>query len=198
MHKTRGLGKGQADPEWSWWYGGMFMNKFRVWGLSAALVAGLGGQAVAADPYMQPDQTTLMQKLFAPRPPKPVGPTAPPAPITITAPLTSEVLAKAVQAEELAYLRRVAVCEGLRRVADEKGDMKLSRQADELERQADAIYKARISALGVPSVRAPLTESTRFINLDEPSSAQVAANRLTAPVSPTPISTAEVIHEVKP
>jgi hypothetical protein len=176
----------------------MSMNKFRVWGLSAALAAGLGGQAVAADPNMQPDQTTLIQKLFAPRPPKPVGPAVQPTPLTITAPLTPEVLAKAVQAEEIAYLRRVRVCAELRRVADEKGDLTLSRQADELERKADAIYKDRIAALGVPTLRAPLSESTRLIRLEDPPPPQAAANRLIAPVSPVPSESTAEIHEVKP
>jgi hypothetical protein len=140
-----------------------------------------------------------MQKLFAPRPPKPAGPTVPPAPITINAPIAPEVLAKAVQAEEIAYMRRVDICNELRRVADEKGNATLSRQADELERQADAIFKARIAALGLPSVRSTASESTRFVSLDEPASPQVAANRLTTPAAPTPSgTTAQVIHEVKP
>jgi hypothetical protein len=175
------------------------MKQFRVWGLSAALAAGLGSQAVAADPNMQPDQTTLIQKLFAPRPPKPTGPTVPPAPLTITAPLSPEVLAKAVQAEEIAYLRRVGVCDELRRVAFEKGDSALSRQADELERKADIIFKARIAALGVPASRPSLSDSIRITRLEEPLPPQAAASRLTAPVSPVPVqSTAEVVREVKP
>jgi hypothetical protein len=194
-----GPGKGNAGSERTW-SGGMSMNRFRVWGLSAALAAGVGGLAVAADPNMQPGQTTLvqsMQNLFTPRPPKPLGPSAQTAPVTVTAPLTRAVLTQAIQAETDAYSRRVGVCLELRRVAEEKGDPTLSRQADELERQAGAVYNARVAALGLPKVKAPASESTRLMPLEEPSTPQVAANRLIAPVAPVPAETTAEIHEVK-
>jgi hypothetical protein len=177
------------------------MNRFRVWGLSAALAAGVGGLAVAADPNMQPGQTTLvqsMQNLFTPRPPKPLGPSAQTTPLTVTAPLTRAVLTQACQAETDAYLRRISVCDELRRVADEKGDPALNRQADELQRQAEALYNARTAALGLPTVKAPVSESTRVMRLEEPSTPQVAANRLIAPVAPVPAETTAEVREVKP
>jgi hypothetical protein len=177
------------------------MNRLRVWGLSAALVAGAGGLAIAGDPNMGPDQTTLVQKIsnmFAPKPSKPLGPSGQASPPTITAPLTHEVLAKCLQAEDMALLRRLDVCDALRRVADEKGDPALNRQADEFERQARSVYDARVTALGVPKYKRPVPESTNVVALEEPAPPKVAANRLTAPASPTPVETTAEIREVKP
>ena len=175
------------------------MNRFRVWGLSAVLVAGLRVPVSAADPDATPEQTTLMKKLFGPRPPKPAGPTArsgsvtPQRPPTVTAPLAPEVLADALRAEQDAYLRRVSVCTELRRVAGERGDEPLARQADELERQSAALYNARVAALGVTRVKSPLPES-----MSPDTVARASANRLTAPAAPVPNTTTAQVREVKP
>jgi hypothetical protein len=172
------------------------MNRFWVWGLSAFVATGVGGLALAGDPNMQPGQTTLVQSvqnMFAPKPPKPLGPTTP---LTITAPLTPAVLTKCLHAEQDAYWRRISVCDALRSVADEKGDPTLSRQADDLEQQAKALYNARVAALGIPKAKASLPETTIAVRLEEPATPQVAANRLIAPTPPS-ASTAET-REVKP
>jgi hypothetical protein len=50
----------------------------------------------------------------------------------------------------------------------------------------------------LPTVKAPASESTRVIRLEEPSTPQVAANRLIAPVAPVPAETTAEIREVKP
>lgn len=172
---------------------GKVMLRLRLWGLSAAIAAGLGGAVVAADPYMTPDQTTLVQKLFGPKPPK--SSTA--APTTIIAPLTSEALSKAVQAESDALLRRVSVCDILRRIADEQGNTALYRKADELEREATTIYNARVTALGVPKLKTPLPDpaATRLPQTAEP---RVAANRLLPPTDPIPSNSTAEVREVKP
>ena len=174
------------------------MVRLRVWSLSAVLVAG-GGAVTAAEPPARPlEQTTLMNKLFGPKKPKPA---APAAPVTITAPLAPEVKADALRAEQDAYLRRVSICTELRRVALERGDDALARQADELERQAASLYNARVAGLGVSRVKSPLPETSPYVSTEGgPTDAQIAkakAQRLMAPSVPVPGATAQV-REVAP
>jgi hypothetical protein len=98
----------------------------------------------------------------------------------------------------------VSVCTELRRIAIEKGDSLLERQADELERQAAALYNARATSLGVPRTKAPLPEAAPknngFVTFDDPPiSATAKARKLEAPAAPVPGSTtAQVVREVKP
>src|SRR6478736_1605776 len=116
------------------------MNRFRAWGLSAALAAG-----PPADPPRPPARGTVFGKLFGPKSPSaPKGvPAVPPAP---PAPLPPELLADALRAEQEAWSRRVAVCTELRRIGEESQNDLLIRQADELERQATAVYNQRVAA----------------------------------------------------
>jgi hypothetical protein len=181
------------------------MNRFRVFGLSAALAISGGSPALAADP---PENSTLMKKLFGPPAPKPVGPTVktgtPQRPVTIAGPLPAEQLTEALRAEQDAYLRRVSVCTELRRIAVERGDDALVRQADELERQAGALYGARVAALGVSRTKAPLPEpsvasrgTTDPIATDS-SATRMAANRLLAPTAPVPINATAQARDIPP
>jgi hypothetical protein len=179
------------------------MKRIRLWSLSAALAA--GGTAAADPPTPPPprEQTTLMHKLFGPKPPKPVGPTvagatAPQRPPTITAPLPPEVVRDSLRAEQDAYLRRLSVCTELRRVATEKGDEALLRQADELERQVTSLYHTRVAGLGVPRVKAALPDGggTGLASLDPPASPAEKARRLEAPAAPVAGSTASAVREV--
>jgi hypothetical protein len=165
------------------------MIRFRAWGLSAALAAGAGAPAVAADP---PVQTTVAAKLFGPPKPKPVGPAVRPGPagtvpVAPPTPLPPEVLADALRAEQDAYLRRLSVCSELRRVGAETNNDALIRQADDLERQAAAVYNQRVAALGVPKVKSPLPEPSPVVAY-APVDTKTAASRLTAPAAPTPAS----------
>jgi hypothetical protein len=179
----------------------MSMNRFWVYGLLAALAAGVGWQAFANDPNMAPGQTTLVQSvqnLFTSKPSKSVTPAGQTTPLTITAPLTPAVLSKCLQAEDDALWRRMAVCDALRTVADEKGDTALSQQADELERQATRLYNARVAALGIPKSKAPLPDPSTAMKLEEPATPKEAANRLIAPSSPVPSASTAEIKEVKP
>src|SRR5437016_3174761 len=97
------------------------MKRYRIWGLSAALVAGVGGPALAGDPAPPlPEHTTLVDKLFGPKKPKPASPTEKTGPVTIAAPLSPEMLADALRAEQDAWLRRISVCTELRRLALER------------------------------------------------------------------------------
>jgi hypothetical protein len=177
------------------------MNRFRVWGLSAALTAGLGGPVAAADPPAPGEPTTLANKLFGPKQPK-AGPATPQRPPTVTAPLSPAVLAEALRAEQDAYLRRVSVCTELRRVAVERGDESLVRQADELERQTAALYNARVAALGVSRVKSSLPDPSAVPPDGGPPApdpiGRAAASRLVAPAAPVPGSTTAQVREVKP
>lgn len=176
------------------------MNRYWIWGLSVALACGMGGLALAGDPNMQPGQTTLMQSIqnfFSPKP-KPTAVLSN-TPATITAPLTPAQLTKCLQAEQDAYWRRISVCDALRTVADEKGEPSLGKQADELERQATALYNARVTALGLPRTKAQPAEVTMSaMRVEEPVSPKEAANRLSAPPAPSPIAVTAEMKEVKP
>lgn len=177
------------------------MNRLRLWALSAAVTAGVGGSAVAGPPAPPPEKMTLAKKLFGPPAPKPPGPTVRSGTPTVTAPLPASELADALRAEQDAYLRRVSVCTELRRVAMERGDDSLARQADELERQAAALYNARVAGLGVSRVKAPLPDPSTgpaLVKFDRPSSPEAAARRLTAPTAPVPATDTAQVREVKP
>ena len=173
------------------------MNRFRVWGLSAALAVAAGGPAAAAeDPPAE--KPSLFKKMFATKKP---GPSVSQRPVTIAAPLPPDQLVEALRAEQDAYLRRVSVCTELRRVAVERGDEPLARQADELERQAGAVYSARVAALGVSKTKAPLPEPSVAAGdpqLRDPVSARSAADRLVAPAAPVPGTTTAQVREVRP
>lgn len=178
------------------------MNRLRLWGLSAAVAAGMGGPAIAAaPPVAQPEKMTLMKKLVGPPTARAPGPTVRASgPPTIYAPLPPSLLADALRAEQDAYLRRVSVCTELRRVAIQRGDDLLARQADELERQAAAVYNARVAGLGVSQVKAPLPEprGTGLANLDSPTAPEQAAQQLSAPAAPVAGTTTAQVREVKP
>lgn len=165
------------------------MHRFRAWGLAAALTVGAGGPAAAADPPPRPSAppTTLFAKLFGPSKPK-NGPVARGSsqslrPPTVSAPLPPEVVTAAFQAEQEALIRRMDVCVRLRQVAMEANDEGLMRQVDELERRENALYTARVAALGVPKVKAPPPGSAAAV-LDRKLGTGVAVTPLTAPAAP--------------
>lgn len=124
--------------------------------LAAASAAGLMGAATAADPAPAERSGSWYDRLTGPSlgiPIKPAEPDGtfggtPPRPTTF-APLDPAVQADAVRAEGEALARRMDVCLKLREAADARGDAALAARADELERQATAVYKARTARLGV-------------------------------------------------
>ena len=155
------------------------MNRFRAWGLTAALAAGAGAPAATAGEPVPPN--TVFNKLFGPKP-KPAPAARPATPEqAAAAPLAPEVVASSLRAEQEAWERRMSVCLKLRQVAAESNDDALTRQVDELERQATAVYAARVQALGVPKVRTPEAAATA---LDRRLGAGVAVTPLTAPAAP--------------
>jgi len=177
------------------------MPRIRAWGLAAAATVGLSSPTLAGDPTRPP--TTLAAKLFGPSKPKP-GPTVRP-PLTITAPLTADVLAAALDAEQKAWERRVSVCDKLKTIALETNDDALMRQAEDLERQATALYNARVAALGIPKAKEP---SEPIADRGSSDAMKTATKKLMAPAAPSAVDTAvrtaeartpgDVIREVRP
>ncbi|MBP3959455.1 hypothetical protein J8F10_29780 [Gemmata sp. G18] len=177
------------------------MSRLRVWGVAAALAVGAGAPAIAADaPTTATDTRPWYKRMFVSAP-KPAGPTVRSGPVTggprPSAPLPPDVVQSAVKAESDALLRRLTVCTELRQVALEKipVDEALMRQVDEMERQANAVYQARVAALGVSKhAKAPLpTSSSSFASSfdlapEKPLDSKTAAAKLVAPAAPVPVS----------
>jgi len=88
----------------------------------------------------------------------------------------------------------MSVCTQLKQIADDRNDMALLREVEELERQAKALYEQRVTALGVSkTARAPLPIGTGFAaSLDlapeKPLDPKTAAATLVAPAAPVPTS----------
>ncbi len=202
------------------------MSRFRAWGMAAALAVGTGvpGGAFAADaPSATTDTRPWYKRMFfAPKPVSPATPAepgprvgvtvAPPGQAPMSRPLSADAISAALQAEQTAYLRRLNVCVELRKAAVARGDEALVREVDEIERQAVAVYKKRVAALGVSkSLRAPLPNSgagfAASLDLapEKPVDPKVAAARLVAPAAPVPVSGAtasvtptQIVREVQP
>lgn len=188
------------------------MSRLRAWVIAAAL----GGAAVTAAPVRAADAPAdtrpWYKKMFVSAP-KPAGPAVRTGPVmpARSAPLPPDAVRAAVKAEADALLRRMEVCDKLRQAAFDKNDDALMRQVDELERQAKAVYEARVAALGVSkSAKAPLpatpSESATALDLAPEKSLdpKVTAAKLVAPAAPVPVSgTAALapeapVREVKP
>jgi hypothetical protein len=191
------------------------MIRFRAWGVAAALSLCAAGHVAAADPPKagvdgrgQDTRPWYKRMFFAP---KPAGPAARggaavavPGQPPVSATLSPELVHAALQAEQDAYLRRMLICTKLREAGYERNDDALLKQVEELERQADAIYKQRVAALGVSrSVRAPLPPTVGAVASfdlapEKPTDPRAAAAKLTAPAAPVPASGTAEVREVKP
>jgi hypothetical protein len=187
------------------------MSRFRSWGVAAALAVGATAPVVAADAPATTDSRPWYKRVFSSSP-KPAGPTVRSGPVTgaPTATLPPDVVADAVKAEYAAWERRMSVCLKLREAALARNDEALQKQVDELERQANAIYQQRVSALGVPKHKAPLppASNTGFaasfdLAPEKPIDPKAAAAKLVAPSAPVLVGTASAqvgpdVREVNP
>jgi len=142
--------------------GELSMQRFRAWGLSAALTANLGlCGAVAAEPgaaaagaatqpwYSRLFRSDSRRETDTAATPPPRRPSLP------MAPLSPEQIAEALRAEQDAYLRRLEICTKLRQVALHQDDESLLKQADDIERQATMLYHSRVARLGVKGLQTP-------------------------------------------
>lgn len=191
--------------------------------MAAALTVGtlLLSVARAADDSQPQDNRPWYKRMFSAPKPVPTESTvpvarngavaAPPGQQPISKPLSPEAVSAALQAEQAAYLRRLNVCVELRKAAEERNDNVLRMQVDEFERQAEAIYKQRVSSLGLSkTVRAPLPNSNAGFAAsfdlapEKPIEPKAAAAKLIAPAAPVPTGSAAPItgsaevREVKP
>jgi len=120
------------------------MDRLRAWGV-LALLAGLGGTAIAGDP--EGDRGTAAFNRFNPAPverPKP----PPEPPQVAAAKAKARDTAAALRAQEEAnFLRRLAACDRLRALALETGDDSLEKLADDLQSKAEQVFKVRTEAL---------------------------------------------------
>ena len=127
------------------------MHRRAAWGLCAALAAGAAAPALAADPApseSKPWYARLVGGDSKKPEEKTFGSTAA-KPGVVYGPMDPAALAEALKAEQAAYQRRLDVCLKLRQIAVRTNDDQLTEQADELERQATALYHARTAKLGV-------------------------------------------------
>lgn len=189
------------------------MSRFRAWVVAVALggAAGTAAPVSAADSGPSADTRPWYKKLFVSAP-KPAGPTVRSGPVTPgrASTLSQDTVRAAAQAEADALVRRMEVCLKLRQAAFDKNDDDLMRQVDELERQAKAVYEARLAALGVPKPTraalptAPETATVLDLVPEKNLDPKAAAAKLMAPAAPVPVSgTASAapestVREVKP
>jgi hypothetical protein len=125
------------------------MHRFRMWGVLAPLLV-LGGTAAAADPdAAYTGGTDHGAAAFAKwNGGHPDVPKAPTNPQVAAARERERDTAAAVRAQEEAnFLRRLAACNKLRELALQTGDDSLEQLADDLEKKAGVVYKARTSVL---------------------------------------------------
>jgi hypothetical protein len=167
------------------------MHRSAAWGLSA-LAAGV---LAPMTPAAEPEKPGLVARWFGGSAAKPESEKTfadvPARPPVIVGPLDPTVLAEALRAEQDAWQRRMDVCLKLRQVALQLDDEALAARADELERQATALYHQRTARLGVKAgVRSPADVFDR---------APGAASSVPPTVTPPqPAGPAREFREVKP
>lgn len=123
------------------------MHQMRAWGLTVALLAGLGGTVGGAEPGDARSSNSMDSgfRRWNGIPPERPKPPAPPS-VQERAEKRAKETAAALRAQEEAnFLRRLAVCDRLRQLAVETGDDDLEKQADVLQAKAEIIYKQKTS-----------------------------------------------------
>ena len=129
------------------------MHRYAAWGLSAALATGTVAAADPAPPAPESKPSWFGRLLSLSADPKPEAEktfgSVPARPPVILGPMDPVVMAEALKAEQDAYQRRLDVCLRLREVAASLNDDKLAAQADDLEKQATALFHQRAARLGV-------------------------------------------------
>jgi hypothetical protein len=133
------------------------MRGVRLWGVTAALIVGLGGAVAAADgPDIDVKAAApkgLLSGLFSNKSKPPAKSAAkgksaeePPAPLPSVDNLSAER-----QHYINAFLRRMAVCDRLREVAQQTGNDALEEQANQLEDRATEIFRRQTNGLPAPA-----------------------------------------------
>ncbi len=105
--------------------------------------------------------------------------TATPArPPVAVAPLEPAALAEALKAEQDAWGRRLEVCLKLRVVGNDANDEALLKRADDLEKQATALYHSRVARLGV---KAPLRGKSEAALAETPAATPARVFKVVTP-----------------
>ncbi|MFO0808083.1 MAG: hypothetical protein U0746_05630 [Gemmataceae bacterium] len=130
------------------------MHRLRAWGI-AALLAGLGGVALAQDPDDAPPprvspfngtQNPAYRRWVGAPAERPKPP--PPLPTTPVAGKRAAETAGALRAQEEAnLLRRLAVCDRLMQLAVETNDDSIEKEADRLQQKAQKVFRERCEAI---------------------------------------------------
>lgn len=155
------------------------MHRFLARGLAAvAIGAAAGSLAPAADPPTPVESRTLLTRLnpFAADPPAAPGPRL----RSPVGPLSPEAMLAALDAEKDAYTRRLEVCHRLKEIALQSNNDQLEAKANELEKQAFATYRTRVSRLGMKTGGPVPATPAALDSLDRTLGTGVAVTPLTA------------------
>jgi hypothetical protein len=135
------------------------MRRVGSWGLTAALIVGLGGAVVTAggpDSDAKAPPKGIFSSWFGDKPKPPAKTDKKPVEVKPDMMPNAPDLTAGEQKRQMeAFMRRMAVCDRLRQVALQSDNEALMRQADELEMRAQELYRQKIANL--PQVAAPLT-----------------------------------------
>ena len=147
------------------------MDRFAVRACLVALVAGgcLTAYAVEPIPSEKLETKPWYSRLMWDSKPKPkpdadktfaTTPSRPAVALT----LDPAVLTDALRAEQEAWDRRMEVCRKLREVASPNDSEAITKQANDLEKQATALYHQRVARLGVKGpLRTPVDSIDRML-----------------------------------
>ena len=127
------------------------MRRVGSWGMTAALIVGLGGAVVFAggpDNDVKPAPKGWLSGLFTdkPKPPAKVDKKPVETPPEMTPP-SVELAAVERQRQENAMLRRMEVCDRLRAIALQSNNEALMHQAEELLMRAEELYRQKTAGL---------------------------------------------------
>lgn len=103
---------------------------------------------------------------------------APVQPLVAVAPLEPAALAEALKAEQDAWGRRLEVCLKLRVIGNDANDEALLKQANDLEKQATALYHSRVARLGV---KAPLRGKSEAALAETPATTPARVFKVVTP-----------------
>lgn len=111
------------------------------------LVFGLAAPAFAEDPPAEETSVPWYRWLFLGERAKPAPAARGTTPAPTAPPITKEALAKKWADEQKIYLERLSAISQIKRVALEQGDEGMLKKAEELEAQAEELYKLRTAKL---------------------------------------------------
>jgi hypothetical protein len=119
--------------------------------------------------------TPWYKRLFGASSPPPAPPAAAPA----QKPITQKDVARSLDQEQKVYLERLLFCTNLRQIAVQTNDNDLLRKADDLEQQAEQIFKTRTKSLPALLDEAKAAEAALEPRTDARPAGTASTNRVT-------------------